>query len=197
MSPRKPSSQELTKEMIKNEARTQFVEKDFHQVSMRSIAKQLGCSHGALYYHFNNKAELFYAIIEEYFLTLNKLIEEIVNDSGDNHTKLKNVFLRFIEFGLNHQSQYEIMFMIRNTEVDALSQEAANLSYQHFARSVQSLSMNKLLISDIYSAFIALHGFVSHYRGYFNSFEEAKDAAYLHVDFLVKSLTNLERSKSV
>lgn len=189
MSPRKSSSQELTKEMILNEAHTQFVEKDFQQVSMRSIAKQLGCSHGALYYHFNNKAELFYAIIEEYFVTLNRVIEEIVNGSGDNHTKLYDLFLRFIEFGLNHQSQYEMMFMFRNTEVNALSQEVANLSYQKFALSVQLLSTNKLPISDIYSAFVALHGFVSHYKGNVSSFEEAKEAAQLHVDFIIRALT--------
>jgi AcrR family transcriptional regulator len=189
MSPRKPSSQELTREMIINEAHTQFVEKDFHQVSMRSIAKQLGCSHGAIYYHFKNKAELFYVILEVYFSALNNTLEEIVIGSDDNSIKLQHVFLSFIEFGLNHQSQYEIMFLIRNTEVDSLSQEAANLSYEKFAQAVQSLSMNKLLIKDIYSAFIALHGFVCHYRGYVKNFEEAKEAANSHVDFIVKALT--------
>lgn len=189
MSPRKPSSQELTREIIINEARTQFVEKDFTEVSMRSIAKQLGCSHGAIYYHFKNKAELFYVILEVYFSDLNKILEETVKGSGDNRTKLQLVFLRFIEFGLTHQSQYEIMFIIRNTEVDGLSQEAANLSYQKFAEAVQSLSIKKLLIKDVYSAFIALHGFVSHHRGYVTNFEEAKVAAHLHVDFIVKALT--------
>ena len=192
MSPRKSSAQELTREMIINAARTQFVEKDYHQVSMRSIAKQLDCSHGALYYHFNNKAELFYAIIEKYFMNLNGLINEIVNGPGDNHTKLHDLLLGFIEFGLNHQSQYEMMFMLRNTEVNALSQEAANLSYQKFAQSVQSLAKDRLLISDIYSMFIALHGFVSHYRGHVSGYEEAKEAAQLHVNFIMKALDQLQ-----
>ncbi|WP_332634364.1 TetR/AcrR family transcriptional regulator [Halalkalibacter flavus] len=189
MSPRKPTSQELTKEMIINEARTQFAEKDFHQVSMRSLARQLGCSHGALYYHFQNKAELFYAVIKEYFQNLNKLMEEIVHSPGDPQVKLQNIFLRFIEFGLNNQSQYELMFMMRNNEVDGLSQEAANLCYQKFAQSVQSLSDNQLKISEIYSSFISLHGFVSHYRGNAANFEEAKDVAHLHVIFIAKALS--------
>ncbi|MBU9710219.1 TetR/AcrR family transcriptional regulator [Evansella tamaricis] len=189
MSPRKSASQELTKEMIIKEARFQFLEKDFHQVSMRSIAKNLDCSHGALYYHFNNKAELFYAIIEDYFSTLNKLLEEVVHGPGENHEKLHDVFLRFIQFGLNHQSQYELMFMIRNTEVDSLSQEAANLSYQKFAQTVQSLTPKDLKVSNIYSAFIALHGFVAHYRKYVNRFEEAEEAAKLHVEFIIHALS--------
>lgn len=188
MSPRKITSQELTKEIILQKARSQFVQKGFQQVSMRSIAKLLGCSHGAIYYHFKNKAELFYAIVEEDFSKLNNRLEETIQESEDDLTKLFNVLIRFIEFGLNHQSQYEIMFSIRNTEVDSLSQVAANHSYQKFAQTVQSVSKKKLDIIDVRSAFIALHGFVSHYRGYVDNFEEARLAAELHVKFIIKGL---------
>lgn len=192
MSPRKPASQELTKKMIIDEARMQFIEKDFQQVSMRSIAKELGCSHGAIYYHFKNKAELFYEIIDGYFAELNRFLDETVESTEDNQTKLYQVFLGFIKFGLNHQSQYEYMFMLRSNEVDGLSQDAANLSYEKFAQSVQSLSDNQLLTSDIYSAFIALHGFVSHYRGYVMNFDEAKEAAHLHAKFIMSALTKVK-----
>lgn len=50
MSPRKPSTKDLTKEMIINEAHKQFITKDFQQVSMRSIAKELGCVMGLLFF---------------------------------------------------------------------------------------------------------------------------------------------------
>lgn len=192
MSPRKSASQELTKEMIIDEARAQFIEKDFHQVSMRSIAKKLGCSHGAIYYHFKNKDELFYEIIDGYFAELNRLLDETVAGTEDNETKLYQVFLGFMEFGLNHQSQYEYMFILRSNEVDGLSQEAANLSYEKFAQSVQSLSGHQLLTSEIYSAFMALHGFVSHYRGYVMNFDEAQEAAHLHAKFIVNALTKVK-----
>jgi len=192
MSPRKPSTQELTREMIVSEAHKQFIEKDFQQVSMRSIAKELGCSHGAIYYHFKNKAELFYVIIGEYFSELNNILDVTVNGLEDNQTKLHNIFVGYMAFGLNHQSQYELMFMMKNNEIDGLSQEAANLSYQKFAQSVQSISNNKLLNSDVYSTFIALHGFVVHYRHYVKSYEEAKEAVNIHAKFLKKALTYLE-----
>ena len=78
--------------------------------------------------------------------------------------------------------------MVRNTEVDSLSQEAANLCYQKFAQTVQSLSKKKLKIIDVWSAFLALHGFVSHYRGYVDHFDEAKLAAKSHVKFIIKGL---------
>lgn len=187
MSPKK-ASQELTREIILQKARAQFIEKGFQQVSMRSIAKLLGCSHGAIYYHFKNKAELFYAIVEDDFSKLNNRLEESVQGPEDDSTKLYNVLICYIEFGLNHQSQYELMFMVRNTEVDSLSQEAANLSYQKFAQTVHSLSEKKLKFVDVWSAFLALHGFVSHYIGYVNNFEEAMVAAKLHVNFIIKGL---------
>ncbi len=190
MSPRKPASEELTREMILKEARTQFIEKDFQKVSMRGIAKVLGCSHGAIYYHFTNKAELFNGVVEEDFAKLNQLIEDVVASQEADEEKLTQIFLSFIEFGLNHQSQYEIMFMTRNSEVDSLNKPAAYKSYQKFAQSVQSLCKKKLAIRDIWSAFIALHGFVSYYRGYVTCYDEVALTAEGHVKFIVKGLVS-------
>lgn len=189
MSPRKPSTKDLTKEMIINEAHKQFITKDFQQISMRSIAKELGCSHGAIYYHFKNKAEIFYAILSDYFSELNNTLDENMNGPEDHNTKLLNVFVGFMAFGLNNQSQYELMFIMRDGEIGGLSQEAANFSYEKFAQSVRSLSKTELLISDIHSIFIALHGFVAHYRHYVKNYEEAKEAVDVHAKFLIKALT--------
>ncbi|WP_281270317.1 TetR/AcrR family transcriptional regulator [Oceanobacillus arenosus] len=169
-------------------ARTQFIEKGFQQASMRNIAQQLGCSHGAIYYYFKNKAALFYAIVEDDFSKLNYLLDESIQGPKDNSTKRYHVFIRFIKFGLNHQSQYEIMFMIRNTEVDSLSQAAADLRYQKFAQAVQSLSEENLKVVDIQSAFLALHGFISHFIGYIDNFEDEKSAAKAHVNFIIRGL---------
>lgn len=188
MSPRKPASEELTKEAIIEKARFSFIDKGFQKVSMRSVAKELGCSHGAIYYHFKNKAELFYAVVSDDFSKLNALVEKTAQSSEKKETKLFQLFLRFIEFGLNHQSQYEMMFMMRNLEVDGLAQEAANLSYQKFAQAVHSLALNKLAIVEVWSAFLALHGFVSYYRGFVSSFSEAEAAAIAHVKFIIKGL---------
>lgn len=190
MSSHKSASQELTKEMIVQQARVLFVEKGFQDVSMRSIAKQVGCTHGALYYHFNNKVELFDAIVKVDFAALNELLEDTVQGPEEGRIKLKSVFLHYIKFGLNNQRQYEFMFVARYAEVDSLSQEAAYISYQKFAESVQALSEQSLAIKDVWSAFLALHGFVAHHRGFVNNFEEAKVSAESHVEFILKGLLN-------
>lgn len=188
MSPRRPMSEGLTREMILKEAHTQFINNGYYRVSMRQIAKQLNCSHGAIYYHFKNKADLFYAVIEQYFQTLQEIILDIVSRPEDDDNKLHQLMLSFISFGLNNQSQYELMFMIRNTEVDGLSQEAANVCYETFAQAVNKLCPSPVQISDLYSTFLSLHGFVAHYLGYVERFEDVQDTAQLHVRFLVKAL---------
>lgn len=78
MSPRKSVDKELSREMILDVARILFVKDGYEHVSMRKIAKELGYSHGALYYHFKNKAELFYALVADGFLLLNQRLEEVM-----------------------------------------------------------------------------------------------------------------------
>ncbi|RKL67874.1 TetR family transcriptional regulator [Salipaludibacillus neizhouensis] len=188
MSPRRPASQDLTLEMILQAAQNQFLENDYSHVSMRSIAKELGCSHGALYHHFKNKAELFYAIVEQDFRKLDLLTNQTLLEDGTKKKKLSLIFLRFIQFGLDNQSSYEIMFMYRSEEVNSLAKEVAYLSYKNFADTVGSLCEGHIRIKDIWSTFLSLHGFVSHYCGYprVDSFADVKEVAEAHVEFLLK-----------
>lgn len=188
MAARKRVMDELTREMIITEANRQFLTKDYHQVSMRAIAKELGCTHGALYYHFTNKAELFYAVVEQYFEQINDLLEKACHMDGDARIKTMAVFTGFMEFGLNNQSQYQYMFMLRNAEVDTLSQSAANESYAQFAQSLQHIHSNQLSIAKIYATFISLHGFVSFYHGGVSNYKEVEATAVMHAQFLIDAL---------
>ncbi|GAA3328082.1 hypothetical protein GCM10020331_070620 [Ectobacillus funiculus] len=99
----KSVQQELTREMIMDAARDLFVQNGYGHVSMRQIAKELGYSHGAIYYHFTNKAELFYAMVQEHFHMLDHILANIMEQDLEQHEKLKQVLLGFIEFGLTHQ----------------------------------------------------------------------------------------------
>lgn len=185
MAARKAGTSELTREVIMDAARDLFVEKGYQHVSMRQIAKGLNCSHGAIYYHFKNKAELFYALVEEHFHMLDEKIEEIIQQKTSNEEKLKQLFQGFIEFGLTHQSHYEIMFLIKDEEVKNFINQSPNKTYQSFANQVSKLSEKTLTIQEIWSIFISLHGFVTHYLRHVTTFEEAKAAAEFHVNMLM------------
>ena len=93
-----------------------------------------------------------------------------------------------MEFGLNFQSQYEFMFVKREDLLDPLMQQATNNSYEKFASTLQALHNHKLNPVEIHSTFIALHGFVLCYKGRVGSYEEGKEAALNHAEYLLKAL---------
>ena len=171
-----------TKEKLEKFAK----QKDFNKVSMRAIATALGCSHGAIYYHFENKTELFNAVVEKYFNVLNNLLEDALNYDCDEGTK--RILLGFIEFGLNYQSQYDFMFVKREDALDPLQHQASHESLKKFHATLQALHDNKLSDINIHSTFVALHGFVLYYKGRVENFEEAKDAATVYYDYLKLAL---------
>ncbi|ETI69770.1 TetR/AcrR family transcriptional regulator [Neobacillus vireti] len=188
MSPRKSVQKELTREMIMDAARDLFVSKGYQHVSMRQIAKELGYSHGSIYYHFKNKAELFYALVEKHFELLDQKLHDVLKQKLDQKEKLKQILVGYIQFGLNHQSHYEIMFLIKDEEVRNFINQGGNRSYENFAQSVSLLSGKELKVQEIWLLFLSLHGFVTHYCRIVNSYEEVRGLAEAHADFLLKSI---------
>lgn len=188
MAARRAVEQELTREMILNAARELFVEKGYQHASMRQLAQVLGYSHGAIYYHFKNKAELYYALVKIDFSLLDHKLEEVLNEETDRRTKLENVLMGFIQFGLENQSHYEIMFMVKDKEVQAFLEQEPNQSYEKFANALYELTDKKITLPLIWSAFLSLHGFVSKYCSVGASFQEVKPIAKAHVQFILNGL---------
>ncbi|MGR3764475.1 TetR/AcrR family transcriptional regulator [Rossellomorea sp. NS-SX7] len=189
MAPRKSVEQELTKGMIMKAARELFTKKGYQQVSMRQIAAALGYSHGSIYYHFKNKAELFFAMIETDFKLLDQWLDDVMNQELDPKSKLREVLLAFIRFGLSHKSQYEIMFLLADEEVKCYVNKGPNESYEKFARSLIELSRREITIGETWSVFLSLHGFVSHYCRSEETYEEVEVLAHSHVNFILKSIS--------
>lgn len=185
---RDASKPALTQQMIMDVARDLFVKNGYQHVSMRQIAKELGCSHGALYYHFNNKAELFFALVKEHFLLLDQVLDEILEKNINNQEKIEQCMLGYIKFGLTHQSHYEIMFMTKDDEVRNFINEQPIKVYEKFANALFTLSNYQLQMKEIWSIFISLHGFVSHYLWHVVNYEEVENAAIHHVQFLLKGV---------
>ncbi|MBO1005359.1 TetR/AcrR family transcriptional regulator [Pseudogracilibacillus auburnensis] len=177
---------DLTRERIMDVARDLLVEKGYRNVSMRQIASEMTCSHGAIYYHFKNKAELFYALVEDHFSLLDKRMDEILEEQTENKDKLKKLLLGFIEFGLNYQSHYEIMFLIKDKEVLHFLNENPTKTYEKFANAIAQLSEKQLSIQEIWSIFLSLHGFVSHYLRHIVGFTEVEEMAKFHVKMVIK-----------
>ncbi|MDQ0162672.1 TetR/AcrR family transcriptional regulator [Aeribacillus alveayuensis] len=189
MTPRKITGEELTQEKIINVAREHFVQKGYNQVSMRQIAKELNCSHGAIYYHFKNKAELFYAIVQADYAFLDQLlIQTLTKSYRSDEEALKEILLTFIHFGLTYKSHFEFMFLTKNSEMEPYFETGPNESYQRFAEAVAKLVPNTLSPSKIWCLFLALIGFVTKYVYSDTSYEEVKNLAKEYTSFLIRGL---------
>ncbi|CAH0345277.1 TetR/AcrR family transcriptional regulator [Bacillus sp. CECT 9360] len=188
MTPRKAVDKELSREIILDTARNLFAKEGYQNVSMRKIAKELNYTHGAIYYHFENKAELFYALVKEDFSLLDGVLEKIIEQDIGDREKIMQILLGFIKFGLTYPNHYEIMFLIRDEEVQMHLQNEPNLSYERFAKAVYELSAMKANTKIIWSIFLSIHGFVAIYCRTGQTYEDVKDIAESHVMLLLKAI---------
>ena len=96
MSPHKSEKSETIRQKIINAAIDLFYEHGFEKASLRDIAGRVGITQAAIYYHFRNKEEILYTIIEtssnELFLTLRSCL----SGNGDPLLKLKNAIFQHI-----------------------------------------------------------------------------------------------------
>ncbi|MDR0269822.1 TetR/AcrR family transcriptional regulator [Paenibacillus sp.] len=191
---RRAVEQELSRERILEAARHLFVTKGYRAISMRSIGQHLGYSHGSLYYHFKEKAELFYAIVVEDFSNLAvQLKKVIIAPPVQDLTKVELLMIEFIRFGLNHPYQYEIMFMIRDEELLSYCRAEQGRCLELFASIVRRYLNEETHGQDFcrslpLTLFLSMHGFISYYIQDRVTFEEIRPAALTHVKICCECL---------
>lgn len=95
---------------ILNAARDLFVAKGVEAVTMREIAKRVGCSATALYLHFADKDALIKTICATDFLTLANRMQTVMQ-IDDPVERLNLLGLGYAEFALSHPEHYRFMFM--------------------------------------------------------------------------------------
>lgn len=191
---RRAVERELSRERILEAARHLFITKGYRAISMRSIGQHLGYSHGSLYYHFKEKAELFYAIVVKDFNDLNDLLLEVsAKPPPEGVSKLEQLMLEFVRFGLDHPHQYEIMFMIRDEELLSYCRAEQRRCIEMFAMLVRQYLHESNYDEEErrtvpLTLFLSLHGFISYYIQDRIGYDEIKPAAHTHVKVLCRSL---------
>ncbi|WP_082053604.1 TetR/AcrR family transcriptional regulator [Gordoniibacillus kamchatkensis] len=190
---RKAVAQELSRERILEEARGLFATHGYRALTMRSIAKAMGYSHGALYYHFKEKAELFYALIRDDFSTLLHRQRELMKlHPQPGIALLQSWMLEFIRFGLDNPNHYEIMFMIDDAEILSYSRTEQAQCLDLFSSVVREVVASYGGSADTFytlpwSMFMSLHGFISYCIHYKQAYGEVEKLAEDHVHFLSHS----------
>lgn len=75
------------RERILNEAEKLFIRLGYHGLSMRQIAEAVGVSKAALYYHFQDKEQLFLAMLEANLAQVAEVIREATTRA--DHSRLQ------------------------------------------------------------------------------------------------------------
>lgn len=191
---RKAVAQELSRERILTEARELFATFGYRALTMRSIAKAMGYSHGALYYHFNEKAELFYALIKDDFASLlQRQREMIVREHGFSVNLLQKLMMEFVWFGLTNPNHYEMMFMINEPELQQYSRTEQALCLDMFAIVIREVTAEQpgtesRKFTLPWNLFMSLHGLISYCIQFKLSYEEARKLADEHIRLICVSL---------
>jgi AcrR family transcriptional regulator len=84
------------REEIVSVATQLFYEYGFQKATMRGICRKIGCTQAALYYHFRNKEEILYTIIERSSSDLLLLLRSCFSENKDPVEKLKNAIYQHI-----------------------------------------------------------------------------------------------------
>jgi AcrR family transcriptional regulator len=107
-----------TRQRILDAAREMFVRQGYEATTMRAIADRIEYTPTAIYHHFRNKEALLAELCAADFRALASAFQKI-GRIEDPIERLRKSGQAYVQFGLEHPMQYQLMFMTRRPkEVD-------------------------------------------------------------------------------
>ena len=92
------------RELLTEAAKKEFLEKGYNGASLRSICAKAGVTTGALYFFFENKEQLFSAIVDEPLAGLKKLLFEHFRQDSEYMSGIAST----AEIELDHSSESDM-----------------------------------------------------------------------------------------
>jgi AcrR family transcriptional regulator len=99
-----------TRQRILDAAREMFVEVGYEATTMRAIGDRIEYTPTAIYHHFRNKEALLAELCTIDFQALAGVFQRL-GRIADPIDRLRRCGLAYVEFGLRHPMQYQLMFM--------------------------------------------------------------------------------------
>lgn len=84
----KKKEKEMKRNYIMECAQKLFLSKDYDEVSMNSIAKEVGVNKATIYYYFKNKEALYFAIVLQGVQVLVKIAKEEIKNGKTGYEKI-------------------------------------------------------------------------------------------------------------
>jgi AcrR family transcriptional regulator len=105
-----------TRERILDAAREMFVQLGYEATTMRAIANRIEYTPTAIYHHFRNKEALLTELCSIDFRALATACRRI-GQIEDPVERLSRLCQAYVDFGLEHPMQYQLLFMTPHPDV--------------------------------------------------------------------------------
>ena len=89
---------EATRQTILDTALIEFAEKGYSATKLHDIALKAGVTRGAIYWHFENKADLYLKLQDEISGEANAIIQAAIDEGGTFQDIIKRVLVRSLEY---------------------------------------------------------------------------------------------------
>jgi AcrR family transcriptional regulator len=94
----RPDRAEERRKQIMDAALTCFARKGYHKTTMDDIVAESGLSKGTLYWYFKSKDELFFSLVNSFFLEIRHDIDAIAEQHTSASDKLRALAHEFVSF---------------------------------------------------------------------------------------------------
>lgn len=110
----KPVAADHTRDIVLKKAGEMFLTLGYHGTSMRNVAQASGISTGPLYFHFQNKAEIFFHICLKGYSRLLADFQEAAAENDSAAVRLQRVLYAYWYFFHSEPELYQILKLTDN-----------------------------------------------------------------------------------
>lgn len=151
---RTPNEINEIKDEILASALEMLVNDGFHSLTMRGLGRKLDMTAPNLYNYFADKDAIYITLMTRGFAELSKALSEAsAQHTPDPLVRARGVMRRYVRFGVEQRSYYELMFSAATPKYrDFVGTASEALSEQEHRLSMQVADFARELIRDVAGA---------------------------------------------
>lgn len=128
---------------ILDEAREQLVAHGYRALSMRGIAREVGCTATSIYLYFQDKDDLLHALIHEGMERLHNQLLSSVDGIEGAEQRCQRLCRSYLQFALENRQLYEAMFLLHPEYMKRYPKEL-------YRRARRNLELFTHEVADVY-----------------------------------------------
>lgn len=155
----------VTRQEIINAAVDMFYEFGYQKASLRDIANMVGITQAAIYYHFRNKEEILYTIIEKFSNDIFFAVKSALSGKGTPVEKLREAIYQHIISIKTERKGAKIIIEDKrflSGELNKLVKEKEKIIYNFYKNHLEELQKNRKIDEcDLTAATFGILGMIN------------------------------------